>query len=228
MKYKKILDCFAQTKGLHLMGSIKLPSGNISPLNLDLVRVFSEPKHLEIIGKALAREIKKMKVDLIAGVATAAIPLAASASYWSGLPFVYVRKKPDLRTREVIQGSYKKGQRAVLIDDIIGAGGTKKAVLENVKGKLVIKDILVLIDAGKNYQPNWRSWTKIRKIRLKYFITWTELTRYLIKKGFLDKQAGFFLLKFLKNQKWHKDKKLWQEYLQWKKQTRLKTGEPLV
>ena len=228
MKYKKILDCFAKTKGLHIMGSVRLPSGNISPINLDLVRVFSDHKRLEIIGKALAKEIKKMNVDVIAGVATAGIPLATVASYWSGKPFVYIRNKPDLRTKEVIQGHYARGQKAVLLDDIVGSGITKKTALNNVRGKLDIKHILSLVSVDKHYRPNWRSWTKKQNIELTYLIDWTEMTKYLIKKKTLDKKAGTFLLKFLKNQKWHQNKKMWKQYTEWKNETGLKTGDPII
>ena len=42
-------------------GSFKIKSGAISPYYIDMARVLAAPKQLEVLAKAAAEEIKKIK-----------------------------------------------------------------------------------------------------------------------------------------------------------------------
>src|SRR3989344_4176444 len=126
---QKILNCFIQTKGFYLMGPITFPSGRKGPFNIDTMTVLSDPARAEIIGQALGQQVKKLGVDLIIGIVNAGVPLATLASHYSGVPFGYVRKEVDQRTGEFLQGQHFNKKKAVLIDDIIGQGGTKDKIL---------------------------------------------------------------------------------------------------
>jgi orotate phosphoribosyltransferase len=65
------------------------------------------------------------KADMIAGVATGAISHGALVADRLGLPFIYVRsgaKEHGLGNQ--IEGYYEKGQKVVIVEDLISTGGT--------------------------------------------------------------------------------------------------------
>ena len=70
------------------------------------------------------------KPDVIAGVATGAIPHGTLVAQKLGLPFVYVRPEPKIHGRKnQIEGHLKNGQNIVVIEDLISTGGSSlKAV----------------------------------------------------------------------------------------------------
>jgi len=73
-------------------------------------------------------------VDCIAGVATAGIPQGALVAQELGLPFIYVRSKPkDHGTGILIEGEVMRGQRVVVIDDIISTGKSSLQAVQALK-----------------------------------------------------------------------------------------------
>ncbi|MFZ0368268.1 MAG: orotate phosphoribosyltransferase, partial [Halobacillus sp.] len=65
----------------------------------------------------------ELDVDVIAGCATAGIPHAAWVAERLDLPMVYVRSSPKKHGKEnQIEGHIEKGQRAVVIEDLISTG----------------------------------------------------------------------------------------------------------
>jgi orotate phosphoribosyltransferase len=63
--------------------------------------------------------------DLIAGVATGAIAHGVLVADALGMPFVYVRSgAKDHGLGNQIEGSYEKGQKVVVIEDLVSTGGS--------------------------------------------------------------------------------------------------------
>lgn len=62
---------------------------------------------------------------MIAGTATAGIPHAAWIAQELNLPMVYVRSKPKDHGRgKQIEGVLEKGQKTIVIDDLLSTGGS--------------------------------------------------------------------------------------------------------
>nr|WP_281268867.1 phosphoribosyltransferase family protein [Spiroplasma phoeniceum] len=71
------------------------------------------------------------KIDNIFGTATAGIPHAALLGHLLQLPFGYVRSsKKGHGKQNQIEGVYERGQKVVVIEDLISTGGS---VIEVVK-----------------------------------------------------------------------------------------------
>lgn len=126
------------------IGAIKLntekpftwSSGWKSPIYCDNRLSLSFPDVRSLVKKSLSEAIKKhfSKVEGIAGVATAGIPQGALVADELELPFVYVRPKPkDHGMENLIEGRVVKGQRVVVIEDLVSTGGSSLKAAEALR-----------------------------------------------------------------------------------------------
>jgi orotate phosphoribosyltransferase len=117
------------------IGAIKLnhekpytwSSGWKSPVYCDNRLSLSYPHIRSYIKRCLVEAIREnfSDVEAIAGVATAGIPQGALVAEALDLPFLYVRPKPkDHGLENLIEGKLEKGQRVVLVEDLISTGGS--------------------------------------------------------------------------------------------------------
>jgi orotate phosphoribosyltransferase len=108
-------------------------SGWKSPIYCDNRKLLSLPFVRDYIKSELCNTVFEQfpDADLIAGVATAGIAWGALVADQLKLPFVYVRAKAkEHGLGNQIEGSYAKGQRVVVVEDLISTG---KSSLEVVK-----------------------------------------------------------------------------------------------
>lgn len=102
-------------------------SGIQSPIYCDNRLTMSYPKIREKIAEAFVAiiEEKQFKPDIVVGCATAGIPHAAWLAQRLNLPMAYVRSKPKGHGKgNQIEGEIKRGQKAVVIEDLISTGGS--------------------------------------------------------------------------------------------------------
>lgn len=108
-------------------------SGWRSPIYCDNRKVLSYPYVRDFIKSEMCNVIfeKFANADLLAGVATAGIAWGAMAADQLKLPFVYVRPKPkEHGMGNQIEGYYEKGQKAVVIEDLISTGKSSLQVVD--------------------------------------------------------------------------------------------------
>jgi orotate phosphoribosyltransferase len=126
------------------IGAIKLSptkpftwaSGWKSPIYCDNRLSLSFPDVRSKIKTALALAISNSfnGIDVIAGVATAGIPQGALVAEELGLPFIYVRSKSKGHgLQNMIEGKIEKGQKVLLIEDLISTGGSSLAAAEALR-----------------------------------------------------------------------------------------------
>ncbi|OJG74318.1 orotate phosphoribosyltransferase [Enterococcus quebecensis] len=102
-------------------------SGIKSPIYCDNRITMSYPVVRKDIAKGLAEKIKESypDVQVIAGTATAGIPHAAWVADILDLPMVYIRSKAKEHGKgNQIEGRIFKGQKMVVIEDLISTGGS--------------------------------------------------------------------------------------------------------
>lgn len=130
----------------HLLdiGAIKLnhknpftwSSGWKSPIYCDNRLALSYPHVRSFIKESLVTAIREnfQGVECIAGVATAGVPQGALVAEAMELPYVYVRPKPkDHGMGNLIEGKITKGQKVVLIEDLISTGGSSLKAAQAMK-----------------------------------------------------------------------------------------------
>jgi uridine monophosphate synthetase len=136
--------------GAFQTGEFTLKSGLISPFYLDLRRIGADPRILSLTGRAYGELLEGLKADHLAGIPVAALPLAAAASLATGRSLIYPRlEKKAHGSGARVEGVWKAGDVAVMLDDLITTGGSKReaaAVLR--EAGLEVRDLVVLIERG--------------------------------------------------------------------------------
>jgi len=123
-------------------------SGMLAPIYTDNRLLLSYPAERDTIVRCLAKAVEGggMKADVIAGVATSGIPWAALLAARMEKPMIYVRAKEKGYGKEkLIEGVLKKGQRAVVIEDLISTGGSSVSVVNAVREAGGIADFCLAI-----------------------------------------------------------------------------------
>jgi orotate phosphoribosyltransferase len=126
---KKTAEYLLQIKAIKLQPAkpFTWASGWRSPIYCDNRMTLSFPEVRGFIRDAFAERVRILypEAGLIAGVATGAIAHGALVADRLGLPFIYVRsgaKEHGLGNQ--IEGHFQKGQRVVVIEDLISTGGS--------------------------------------------------------------------------------------------------------
>lgn len=132
---KAVAEKLLQVQAIRL--SVKEPftwsSGWKSPIYCDNRKVLSFPYIRDFIKSELCNVVFAQfpEAGLLAGVATAGIAWGAMAADQLKLPYVYVRSKPkEHGLGQQIEGYYEKGQRVVVIEDLISTGKSSLQVVE--------------------------------------------------------------------------------------------------
>ena len=108
-------------------------SGWKSPIYCDNRRILSHPYIRDYIKSELCNVVFERfgDAELIAGVATAGIAWGAMVADQLKLPFIYVRPKPkEHGLGNQIEGQFVKGQKTVVIEDLISTGKSSLQVVE--------------------------------------------------------------------------------------------------
>ena len=114
-------------------------SGIKSPVYCDNRLTLTAPKVRNDVENALAETIKKEypECEVLMGTSTAGIAHAAITAHILGLPMGYVRSgSKDHGRQNQIEGKLEKGQKVVVVEDLISTGGS------------VIEVVNVLREAG--------------------------------------------------------------------------------
>ncbi len=125
-----------------------LTSGNKSPVYVDCRKLISfVNERNKILGYAKEYFInQEVEFEILAGGETAGIPYAAFLSQILQKEMIYIRKKTKgFGKNKQIEGSYTKGQKAILIEDLATDGGSKISFIETMrKNGLLVSDIFVI------------------------------------------------------------------------------------
>lgn len=114
-------------------------SGIKSPVYCDNRLTLTAPKVRNDVENAIAQTIRENypEAEVLMGTSTAGIAHAAIAAHIMGLPMGYVRSgHKDHGRQNQIEGRLEKGQKVVVVEDLISTGGS------------VIEVVNVLREAG--------------------------------------------------------------------------------
>lgn len=108
-------------------------SGIKSPVYCDNRLTLTAPEVRDDVENGLAELIKKNypETEVLMGTSTAGIAHAAITAHLMGLPMGYVRSgAKDHGRQNQIEGRLEKGQKVVVVEDLISTGGSVLEVVE--------------------------------------------------------------------------------------------------
>lgn len=209
---KRIAKLFADF-GFFEFGTFYGSLGDPAPLYITSKRLYSQPDKMEVLSEEIIKFMVGKKYDLIAGSDTSGTPLAVAVSLAAHLPFVYTRKRRTKKgdKEQVIEGLYRRGEKALVVDDGIGTGQTKKQfIIRLKKAGIIVHDVLVLYDAQVPRLPYYQK----NKIKIHSFVQHNQLIRYMVKDNYISKKLGDYMIDIWKNLKsWQKDKAKWKQFV---------------
>lgn len=146
----KIANALYQSQCLRF-GSFKIKSGATSPYYIDMARVLSAPKQLDILAQAAAEKIREIQktdpINKLASIELKGALIAPSIAVKLDMPCVIVRKEEKAYgvTGRIAGADVAKGDNVLFFDDVISEGLSKiegiKPLTElgaNVKHMLVV------------------------------------------------------------------------------------------
>ncbi|MDX9811543.1 MAG: orotate phosphoribosyltransferase [Bacteroidales bacterium] len=135
---REIAGFLLQIKAIKLQPSnpFTWASGWKSPIYCDNRKILSFPEVRDKVATSFVNLIRSKypDVQVIAGVATGAIAHGALVADRLGLPFIYVRsgaKEHGLGNQ--IEGYFEKGQKVVVIEDLISTGGSSLSAVRALR-----------------------------------------------------------------------------------------------
>jgi orotate phosphoribosyltransferase len=175
-------------------------SGWKSPIYCDNRRVLSFPYVREFIKSEMSNIIFTDFADavLLAGVATAGIAWGVLAADQLKLPYIYVRPKPkEHGLGNQIEGFYEKGQKVLVIEDLISTGKSSLQVVEVLKAAgLEVVGMVAIFTYGF---PEAEIAFSNAQIPFKTLTNYANLVQLGVEKGTITLEQQEILLKWSEN-----------------------------
>lgn len=126
-----------------------------------------KPELLKEITSEMIRHIEKCgKIDKIVTMEAMGIPLASVISMEMNLPFTIIRKREyglhgevsveqmtGYSKSKMFVNGLKKGDKIVIVDDVLSTGGTLRAILTVIKQMgIIIKGVFIAVNKGQSAQ----------------------------------------------------------------------------
>ena len=183
-------------------------SGWKSPIYCDNRKILSFPFIRDYVKSELCNMVfeKFPEAELLAGVATAGIAWGAMTADQLKLPYIYVRPKPkEHGMGNQIEGFYTKGQKTVVIEDLVSTGKSSLQVVDVLKqaGLEVVGMVSIF-----NYDFSLAS-SAFEKAAIQYhsLTNYPALLKLAIGKGIITADQEGILLK------WRDDPANWKGVL---------------
>ena len=172
-------------------------SGWKSPIYCDNRKVLSFPFIRDFIKSEMCNVLfeKFPEAELLAGVATAGIAWGAMAADQLKLPYLYVRPKPkEHGLGNQIEGYYEKGQKTVVIEDLVSTGKSSLQVVDVLKKEgLDVVGMVSIFNYGFNAATNAFTEASLNYYSLTDYPTLISLA---VQKGIVSGDQQEVLLKW--------------------------------
>jgi len=138
-----------------------LASGRTSNYYFNCKPTTMDPEGMNIIGQLVFNMLASSDVTAAGGLTLGADPIANALSiisYQKGKPiksFVVRKDVKEHGTRSAIEGDVSKGEKIVIIDDVITTGGSTITAIEKAReAGLVVERVIALIDREEGGKEN--------------------------------------------------------------------------
>lgn len=133
--------------------TFKLASGKMSHFYVNCKPTILNPRGMFLTGHLVFAAIRDLKVNGVGGLTFGADPIAVATAFASGLEnepvnaFSIRKEQKDHGIIKWVEGDMKKGDRVVIIDDVVTTGGSTIKAIERARSEgLVVERVVCLID----------------------------------------------------------------------------------
>ena len=186
-------------------------SGIKSPIYCDNRLILTAPEVRNMVEEAIAETIKKEypECEVLMGTSTAGIAHAAIAGHILGMPMGYVRSgAKDHGRGNQIEGKLEKGQKVVVVEDLISTGGSVIEVVDALRDAgAEVLGIVSIYTYGMQKGLDRMAAANVKNISLTDFDTTVSVAADM---GYIKVEDKERLIKFRNNpsdESWIGDKK---------------------
>jgi len=175
-------------------------SGWKSPIYCDNRKVLSFPFIRDYIKSEMCNVIfeKFPEAELLAGVATAGIAWGAMAADQLKLPYIYVRPKPkEHGLGNQIEGFYEKGQKTVVVEDLVSTGKSSLQVVDVLKAQGL--EVIGMVSIFTYGFPAATEAFEAASLPYQSLTDYPSLIELAVKKGIVSQEQEEVLLKWREN-----------------------------
>ncbi len=195
-------------KGLLSIGAVFLrpenpftwASGIKSPVYCDNRLVLSAPAVRDKVEAAIAETVKREYpgCEVLMGTSTAGIAHAAIAAHMLGIPMGYVRSgAKDHGRGNRIEGKLEKGEKVVVVEDLISTGGSVIEVVGALREEGAdVLGIVSIFTYGMQKGIDRLAAANVRNISLTNFETLAEVAA---EEGYIEEKDIERLIRFRNN-----------------------------
>jgi uridine monophosphate synthetase len=158
-----------------------------SPVYIDVKRIISNPSLFEKAIIAAGEMLDNFTYDYISAPPYGSLPLASAVAAQYKQPLLLLRKESKAYGAcKLIEGNYQKGERVLLIEDVIVSGrGVWEACEQLRKEGLVVTDVITILDR----QQGGPELLAKHGITVHAILTMTEMVDFLNGHGMLKENT---------------------------------------
>jgi orotate phosphoribosyltransferase len=139
---------------------MKLASGKMASIYFDMRLSTLDPEAANLIADEILHILRDEPVDCIGGLVVGAVPIVAAVSMKShsgrNFPGFFIRKEAKGHgTQKMIDGNFKAGDRAVLLEDVTTSGGSVLQAVKAVRdGGGDVSKVITVVDRLEGAEEN--------------------------------------------------------------------------
>lgn len=172
-------------------------SGIKSPVYCDNRLILTAPQVRTQVESAIAETVKREypEAEVLMGTSTAGIAHAAIAAHLMGIPMGYVRSgAKDHGRQNRIEGKLERGQKVVVIEDLISTGGSVIEVVDALReAGAVVLGIVSIFTYGMKKGVERLAAAEVKNVSLTDFDT---VARIAGEEGYIAKSDVERLIRF--------------------------------
>ena len=175
-------------------------SGIKSPIYCDNRLILTDPDARKVVEESMASTIKEKfpDVEVLMGTSTAGIAHAAIAGWLLNLPMGYVRSGNKNHGREnKIEGRLEKGNKVVVIEDLISTGGSCIEVVETLREDGA--DVLGIVSIFTYGMEKGKKRLKEAQVTNYSLTNFDTLCRVALEEGYINSNEEDKLKVFMSN-----------------------------
>ncbi len=175
-------------------------SGIKSPVYCDNRLILTAPEQRKIVEQAIADKVKEVypECEVLMGTSTAGIAHAAIAASILDMPMGYVRSgAKDHGRQNQIEGRLEKGQKVVVVEDLISTGGSVIEVVDVLReAGAEVLGIVSIFTYGMQKGLDRLAAANVKNVSLTNFDTIAEVAS---ETGYIKPEDVARLIKFRNN-----------------------------